>query len=278
MVAMRSQGRCPARALHLQGNRGGAVKKITVLNQKGGVGKTTVSVNLAYGLARAGKRTLLIDLDPQAHSTAIYCPDVPKDATIGSVFENRKADLAALVQPAVVKEQPAENLWIIPANIHLAVTAERVISQHFREQILDRALKRLAGQYDVTLLDCPPNLGVITANAIYTADTILIPTTYGKYSLDGIADLFASIEVLRGDRAGGRFILRNAFDSRNRQTNDYVNRELEGVKELLLQTVIRKTEAINQAQITGEPVFTFDPSGNGAQDFEALTHEVLRHG
>lgn len=253
------------------------MQKITVLNQKGGVGKTTVSVNLAYSLARAGKRTLLIDLDPHAHSTAIYCPEVPRDGTIGAVFENRKTDLATLVKPAKVKGEPSSNLWIIPSNIHLAVTAERVISQHFREQILDRALKRLAGQFDVALLDCPPNLGVITANAIYTADTILIPTTYGKYSLDGIAELFASIEVLRGDRQGGRFILRNAYDSRNRQTNDYVNRELENVKELLLQTVSRKTEAINQAQISGEPIFTYDPGRHDAQNFEAPIQEVLRH-
>ncbi len=254
------------------------MQKITVLNQKGGVGKTTVSVNLAYGLARAGKRTLLIDLDPQAHSSTIYCPKVPKDATIGALFENRLADLAKPVKPAEVKGEACENLWVIPSNIHLAVTAERVISAQFREQILDKALSHLAGQYDVALLDCPPNLGVITANAIYAADMILIPTTYGKYSLDGIADLFASIEVLRGDRTGERHILRNAYDSRNRQTNDYINRELESVKELLLQTVIRKTEAINQAQISGEPIFTFDPAGHGSQDFEALTQEVLRHG
>src|SRR3954454_4822792 len=144
-----------------------AVKKITVLNQKGGVGKTTVSVNLAYGLARAGKRTLLIDLDPQAHSTAIYRLEVPRDATIGAVFENRKADLGALILPAEVRGETTENLWITPSNIHLAVTAERVISQHFREQILDRALKRLAEQFDVVLLDCPPNLGVITAKKLY---------------------------------------------------------------------------------------------------------------
>src|SRR5215213_10056427 len=113
MVAMRSQGRCPARALHLQGSRRGVVKKITVLNQKGGVGKTTVSVNLAYGLARAGKRTLLIDLDPQAHSSTIYCTEIAKGATIGAVFEDRNTNIAQLVQPAQVHGEATPNLFII---------------------------------------------------------------------------------------------------------------------------------------------------------------------
>ncbi len=130
----------------------------------------------------------------------------------------------------------------------------------------------------MVLLGCPPNLGVIPANAIYAADTILIPTTYGKYSLDGIADLFASMEVLRGDRQGGRYVLRNAIGSRNWQTNDYVDREMENVKELLPQTMIRKTEAINQAQISGKPIFTCDPGGHGAQDSEALTRDMCMMG
>ena len=214
----------------------------------------------------------------RTHSTAIYCPQISKEATIGAIFDDRNAEITPLIQAAEVNGEAAPNLSIIPSNIHLAVTAERVISLHFRERMLDRALKKLADSYDVILLDCPPNLGVITANAIYTADEILIPTTYGRYSLDGIVDLFASIEELREDRPGGRYILRNAFDSRTKQTNDYIDRQLESVRDLVLTTVIRKSEAINQAQISGEPIFTYDPTGHGTQDFEALTQEVLRHG
>src|ERR671914_403487 len=180
--------------------------KIAILNQKGGVGKTTVAVNLAYGLAQAGKRTVLIDLDPQAHATVIYCADIPRDRTVKEIFEHPNAD--------------------------------------------------------------PPNLGVITVNAIYTADWVLIPTTYGRYSLDGIADLFASIEEIREGKRDCR-ILRNAFDSRTSATNDYIEKQLESVRSHVLKTVIRKSEAINQAQISGEPVLTFDPKGHGAADFKA---------
>ena len=100
---------------------------------------------------------------------------------------------------------------------------------------------------------------MITVNAIYAADEILIPTTYGRYSLDGIADLFASIEEIRGGKGEDWWILRHVFDSRNRSTNEYVEKQLEGVRPHLLETVLRKCEAINQAQINAEPVFTFDP-------------------
>ncbi len=252
--------------------------KLAVLNQKGGVGKTTISVNLAYGLARAGKRTLLIDLDPQAHSSVIFCPDIPKDGTVKEVFERTKVDLGPLVRPAEVKGEPVENLWIVPSSIHLAVTAERMISQHYRERRLDQTLTlaKVQGGYDFILLDCPPNLGVVTVNAIYTADRILIPTTYGRYSLDGIADLFGSIEEIREQSRDAFFTLRNAHDARTKATNEYIDKQLEELKPHLLATVIRRTEAINQAQISGEPVFTFDPKGYGAEDFAALTTEVLR--
>jgi chromosome partitioning protein len=251
--------------------------KIAVLNQKGGVGKTTVAVNLAYGLAQAGKRTLLIDLDPQAHASVIYCTDIPRDSTVKEVFEHRNADLRELIAPAVVHGETVKHLFLVPSNIHLAVTAEHMITQHYREKRLHAQLEKLGDTYDFIVLDCPPNLGVITVNAIYTADWILIPTTYGRYSLDGIADLFTSIEEIREGK-GACWILRNALDSRNRATNDYIEKQLESVRSHVLKTIIRRTEAINQAQINGEPVLTFDPKGYGAEDFQALTMEVLQHG
>jgi chromosome partitioning protein len=251
--------------------------KIAILNQKGGVGKTTVAVNLAYGLARTGKRTLLIDLDPQANATVIYCPTIPRDRTVKEIFEHRTAELESLIVPAEVDGAAVEHLSIVPSSIHLALTADRMIAQHYRERRLHTQVEKWRHGYDYILLDCPPNLGIITVNAIYTADWALIPTTYGRYSLDGIADLFASIEEIREGKRDC-WILRNAFDSRNRATNNYIEKQLESVRSHVLKTVIRKCEAINQAQISGEPVFTYDPKGYGAEDFQALTEEVLRHG
>ena len=107
---------------------------------------------------------------------------------------------------------------------------------------------------------------------------IIIPTIYGKYSLDGIADLFSSIAEVKESENFKYLILRNAYDGRNKQTNQFIETQLEPFSDKLLKTVIRKTEALNQAQINNEPVFTFDPKGNGTQDFLAVAQEVLTHG
>ena len=249
-----------------------------ILNQKGGVGKSTISVNLAYGLARAGKRTLLIDLDSQAHSTAIYCPQIPAALTVKELFLRPTLDPHSLILPAIVNGNPKPNLFIIPSNISLAMTAEHITVRMHREKILHRQLNKIATEFDFIIMDCPPNLNILMVNAIYTANQIIIPTIYSKYSLDGIADLFKSIIEVKESDTFDYWILRNYFDRRNKINNQFVDKQLKPFAAQLLNTVIRKTEALNQAQTNSEPVFTFDFYCHGTEDFLALTQEMLTHG
>lgn len=256
-----------------------SMTKIAVVNQKGGVGKTTVSVNLAYGIALAGKRVLLVDMDMQAHSSVIYCDDLPEgpEGTVAALLLNRSCPIRDVIRPALVEGRPQPNLSIIPSNIHLGVIGEQIGSKTYREKLLHNHLKEVEGDYDFVVIDCPPSMGVLMVNALYTADQVLIPTNYGRYALDGIADLFGTIEeVKEGDRSCFR-ILRNAFEARNKRTNQYIESQLDPFRDHIVEAVIRKTEAINQAQIEGLPVSVFAPGSNGATDFNDLTNEFLSY-
>ncbi|HIE29393.1 TPA: ParA family protein [Candidatus Poribacteria bacterium] len=253
--------------------------KLIILNQKGGVGKSTVATNMAYSLALSGKRTLLIDIDPQAHSTVIFCPDVPKNNTVNELLSKKSFKIGDTIREAKIgdNEKPVENLFIIPSNIHLAITAEQITTKIHREKLLHNHLKKIETDFDFIIIDCPPSVNVLTVNAIYASDMIIIPTIYGRYSLDGIADLFQSIEEVKESSDFKYMILRNNRDSRNKLSNEFVEEQLAPFKKNLLKTVIRRNEAINQAQMNNEPVMVFDPRSYGTEDFKKLTREIIRY-
>jgi chromosome partitioning protein len=244
---------------------------ISIINQKGGVGKTTTSINLSCGLALKGHRTLLIDLDPQAHSTiGLGIEPGSYELGIHNVFLDKVAISKCILETSI------ENLHMAPAHLRLD-RAEQILSPElFKEAMLHNAIAGL--DYEFIVIDCRPSLGTLTVNALYACNWIIVPVEMSRYALEGFADLMETVEVVK--RAGKDHgvtirILFTKLDQRNKITNDWVLGELDAHKDLIFQTVIHRNEALNQAHIVRAPIFICKPNSTGARDYQQLTEEIL---
>lgn len=246
-------------------------RTIAICTHKGGTGKTVTALSLAAGLANAGQRCLLIDLDPQAHSTigAGLDSDGP---TLKEFFEQHPTlPLREVIRPTGA----SQNLHIVPSDLRLAWTAEGLAGRPKKEDLLRRSLKEVAADYDWILIDTPPSLGVLTQNAVAAADFLLIPTLPEARAANAIADLLELVHVMKGDGFEDYGILLTRVDSRKSRTNNAVLAALEPWMSKIFKTVIPQSEPLNQAQMSRQDIYRFDPTCAGAEAYRALTQEVL---
>ena len=248
---------------------------LAVVNQKGGVGKTTTAVNLAAALAQAGKRVLLVDLDPQGNAT--MGSGVDKRTVARTVYHA----LLGLGELATIRMRAEKGGYdLVPANRDLAGAEVELVELPARETRLRTALERVAGDYDFILIDCPPSLSLLTLNGLAAAERVLIPMQCEYYALEGLSDLVGTIKRVRSslnpklEIAG---LLRTMFDPRNTLSLQ-VSRELEThFGDKVYRTVVPRNVRLAEAPSYGVPAVLWDAGSKGAQAYVALAGAVLEH-
>ena len=251
-------------------------KVISIANQKGGVGKTTTSVNLGACLAYIGKKVLLVDIDPQGNATSgvgIEKADVEQciyDVLIDDV------EVASVIKPAKV-----ENLDVIPATIQLAGAEIELVPTISREVRLKRALEEVSDQYDYIIIDCPPSLGLLTLNSLTASDAVLIPVQCEYYALEGLSQLLNTVRLVQkhlNQELKIEGVLLTMLDARTNLGIQVIDEVKKYFQDKVYKTIIPRTVRLSEAPSHGEPIIIYDPKSRGADVYIDLAKEVVAHG
>jgi chromosome partitioning protein len=252
----------------------GPARIAAVCNQKGGVGKTTTTINLGAALAEQGRRVLLVDFDPQgALSVGLGFQPHELDRTVYNLLMER-----GITAADVVMKTRVEGMDLLPSNIDLSGAEVQLVHEVGREFVLGRVLQPVLPDYDVILIDCQPSLGLLTVNALACADGVLIPLECEYFALRGVALLMETIDKV-SSRLSPKLaidgLLATMYDSRTLHTREVLSGVVAGFGDRVFHTVISRTVRFPDATVAGEPITLFDPACNGASSYRELAKEVL---
>jgi chromosome partitioning protein len=252
----------------------GPAKVVAMCNQKGGVGKTTSTINLGASLAEYGRRVLLVDMDPQgALSAGLGVPHYELEKTIHNVLVEPRVSIDDVLLSTRVK-----HMDLVPSNIDLSAAEIQLVNEVGREQTLGRALHPVLDRYDYVLIDCQPSLGLLTVNGLACADGVVIPTECEFFSLRGLALLTDTVDKVR-DRLNPKLeisgILLTRYDPRTVNAREVMARVVQRFGDLVFDTVITRTVRFPETSVAGEPITTWAPKSGGAIAYRALAREVI---
>ena len=248
-------------------------KIVSVANQKGGVGKTTTTVNLSTILAKRGKKVLLIDTDPQGNATSGI--GIEKESDL-STYDLLITDVAA---EDIIQETGIKNLYISPSNMNLAGAEVQLVSMMSREQRMKEKLDVIKDKFDFILIDCPPSLRLITLNAFTASDSVLIPVQCEYYALEGLGQLLNTVELVRKHLNKNLYVegaILTMYDIRTNLANQVVREVKRFFQNKVYKTVIPRNVKVSEAPSYGMPITIYDPKSKGARSYEKFAKEFLK--
>ena len=254
----------------------GQTKVMAIINQKGGVGKSTTAINLSAALGELGKQVLLVDLDPQGNSSSGL--GIEKSQVHNCVYDVLLNDVA--IEDVIIPDV-GEGLDLVPATINLAGAEVELVSEMARENRLKDAVGSLRGKYDYVFIDCPPSLGLLTVNALVAADKLLIPIQCEFYALEGVTKLLDSMKRVKtrlNPTLGIFGVLLTMYDGRTTLSRQVVEEVRSYFGKTVFTTLIPRTVKLSEAPSFGQPITQYDPSGKGAQSYVNLAKEVVQRG